>query len=457
MSSTNEVSRREFIGAASTAAVGAMVVPRHVLGGPGYQAPSDTLNIAGVGVGGVGTSKIEAMDSENIVALCDVDWDHAKEIFEEYPDANRYKDYRVMLEEEPDIDAVMIATPDHTHAVIAQRAMEMGRHVYVEKPLTYSVEEARTLHRTANANPELVTQMGNQGRSGPVSEPEDDEEEIEGGRRVIELIQGGAIGDVHTVHIWTDRPVGFWAQGVEAPDTPEPLPDTLAWDVFLGPAPYRPYHSAFHPFAWRGWLDYGVGALGDMGAHLMDYPMLALDLGYPSTVEVSSTPFNGVSYPTAMMAHYSFPREDAPPLEMKWYDGGLLPPRPSELPDDEELNPTGGVIYEGDEGKLMNDTYGENPRLLPEELHEEYDDLPQSLPRVEETHEMNFVNACKGEAEATSPFEEAAPLTETMLLGIVALRADVPHIEWDGDEGRITNDEDANKYLHREYRRGWTL
>ncbi len=441
--SSEGFSRRDFLGTATAAAFGAMVVPRHVLGGPGYQAPSDTLNIAAVGAGGMGTANLNNVASENVVALCDIDWQRAEESFNRFPKAARYRDFRVMLDEMDDaIDAVIVATPDHTHAVAASRAMKMGKHVYVQKPLTHSVHEARALRELAEETG-VVTQMGNQGHS------HDD------ARLVNEWIRAGVIGAVREVHVWTDRAAGWWPQGIEAPTAPEPLPDHVAWDLFLGPAPYRQYHSAYHPFAWRGWVDFGTGAIGDMGAHLLDHPVWAMELGYPETVECSSTPFNGVSYPTASLIHYTFPRDGEPTLPLTWYDGGLKPPKPAELGEDEEL-PSGGVLYIGDAGVLLHETYGQRPRLFPAELIEEAQTVEQTFPRIEVSHEMNWVQACKGEGEATCPFSYAAPLTETMLLGVVALKAGTK-IRWDGEAGRVTNVPEANEHLHRPYRGGWTL
>ncbi len=442
----DSLSRRSFVGRMALAGVGATIVPRHVLGGPGYQAPSDTLNIAGVGVGGVGGHKIRAMDSENIVALCDIDLHHAAEVFERYPDAEVYQDFRRMLDEQGDeIDGVMIATPDHTHAVIAYECMRRGKHVYIEKPLTWSIEEARILADQAR-DTGVVAAMGNQGHSG------DD------ARLVNEYIQDGAIGTVREVHAWTDRPI--WPQGIEKPDVLRRKPRHIDWDLFLGPAPEIPYDPAYHPFGWRGWFHFGTGALGDMGAHLVDHPCWALDLGYPDTVETRASAFNGVSWPVASMTYFTFPEKDGrAPVRLVWYDGGLQPPKPEELGDDETLDPMGGVIYIGDEGKLMHETYGENPRLLPDELMEDYGTPPERYPRIQdESHEMNWVRAIKGEEELSQDFGYAAQLTETMLLGVVSLRAGNRRIHWDGDRRRVTNLPEANEYLARQdVRDGWHL
>ena len=467
------VRRRDFLKTTAAAAAGFTIVPRHVLGA-GMIAPSDRLNIAGVGVGGMGRVNLTALSTENIVALCDVDWDYAggtlarlpaeiqeregqvkslgsdadrkemlqwiestRRLADQVPRARRYTDYREMLDKQKDIDAVMVATPDHMHAAIALAAMDLGKHVYVQKPLTWSVEEARKLAQKAAAS-KLATQMGNQGHSS------DD------ARLLNEYIWAGAIGDVHEVHVWTDRPLGYWPQAVPRPEpapaaaTPGgesrwdaealstkmaasmgsyPVPEKLAWDLFLGVAPYVPYHPVYHPFNWRGWVDWGVGPLGDMGAHLIDHAMWALDLGYPTSIETVSTPFNKVSYPAATVVYFEFPaRASRPPVRLTWYDGGLLPKKPEEI-GNEELDKTGGVLFIGTKGKLLCRTLGANPRLLPKTLHDSFGLPPQKLPRIATSHEMNWVEAAKGTAEASCPFDYAARLTEVMLLGIVSLRA----------------------------------
>ncbi|HEX2166019.1 MAG TPA: Gfo/Idh/MocA family oxidoreductase [Longimicrobiales bacterium] len=495
------MSRRQFVAAS---AAGAMIVPRHVLGGTGHIAPSAKLNIAIIGAGGMGMSNAENLTAENIVAICDVDFPYVERQLESkqkdgegkprekgialkdaFTKAVRYSDFRVMLEKQKDIDAVVIATPDHTHAVIADMAMKMGRHVYVQKPLTSTVHEARVLAQTARATG-VVTQMGNQGHS------------MDDARIINEWIQGGAIGPVHEVHIWTNRPI--WPQGIARPldfaalqaangsvngSVTEPrtswnsraiaqataaamaadyrVPDSLDWDLYLGPADV-PYHPIYHPFNWRGWVDFGVGALGDMAAHLLDHPYWALGLGYPTSVEATSTPFGGprdspATYPLAMTAHYEFPaRGIQPPVRVTWRDGGLMPPRHPMLPDDLELNREGGVMYIGEWGVLMHETYGRNPRLFPEERLEHAKAIPQTYERIPDDHETNWVRACKGETKTTSPFEYAAPLTEVMLLGIVALRAGQgKKIVFDPVAMRVTNDEEANRYLTREYRAGWSV
>jgi len=512
MSGNGTISRRGFLTSAAATGAALTIVPRHVLG-RGYTPPSDTLNIAGVGVGGMGRANLINLSSQNIVAMCDVDWGYAGKAMErldtditklkqrldqpapeptpgqppvefdrvkaqarlegmmklqaQVPKAKRYQDYREMFERQKEIDAVLVATADHMHATIASAAMDLGKHVYVQKPLTWCVAEARHLARRAKET-KVATQMGNQGHS------------LDDARLAVEYLQAGAIGEVREVHIWTNRPLGYWPQGVPRPEPLKegsdplgwsgrnvntrlaaaiagsyPVPDKLVWNLFLGVAPEMPYHPIYHPFNWRGWVDWGVGAIGDMGAHLIDHSMWALDLGFPTTVETVSTPFNGASYPLATQSFYEFPaRGSMPPVKLTWYDGGLLPPKPAEL-GDEELDKGGGALLVGSKGKLLHETYGLKPRLLPKSLHDSYGKPPQKLPRIpDEAHEMNWVNAAKGKTKASCPFEYAAKLTEVMLLGVVALRAG-KEIEYDGVAMRVTNVAAANDYLSRQYRQGW--
>ena len=523
---SRDYTRREFVGDTARAALGAMIVPRHVLGGRGYQAPSATLNVACVGIGGMGMQNMRRLLGENIVAICDVDFPYverslgrelrpaqgatgpsaeAEKLRDAYTKATKYDDFRQMLDKQKDIDAVIIATPDHLHAVIAMAAMQLGKHVYVQKPLTYSVYEARLLAKTARSTG-VVTQMGNQGHS------------MEGTRRINEIIASGVIGPVREAHVWTDRPVRYWAQGIPrpvSPNAPPPTPATATatatnatqpagpppppqwnmrtvdnavlkamaenpqspppgfnWDLFLGPAKEIPYHPAYHPFSWRGWVDFGVGAIGDMGAHLIDQVFWALNLTYPTSISASSTPWGGgaqnpATYPLATMVQYEFPERKAagrapaePPVKVYWYDGGLMPARPAFLPDDVTLprGDGGGGVFIGSKGILTYDTYGNNPRVYPESVAQAAERVPKTFPRIEVPHEVNFAQACKGEAKASSPFEYASALTETMLLGIVALRAGQgKKVLYDGANMQFTNAPDANQYLTREYRSGWAL
>ncbi|HTU99194.1 MAG TPA: Gfo/Idh/MocA family oxidoreductase [Luteitalea sp.] len=502
--------RRDFVRSAAIAAAGITIVPRHVLG-KGQTAPSDLVNVAGVGIGGMGRSNMTALASQNIVALCDIDWGFASKGYDGIPQqvaamekrlaeanpapsaeqkqnaltqitnlkllsekagkATRYVDYREMLEKQKDIDAVMIATPDHTHALIATAAMSMGKHVYVQKPLAWSVEECRALARKAE-DKKLVTQMGNQGHS------------TDNARLVNEYIQSGTIGEVREVHIWTNRPYAYWPQGIPRPapmkaadgnasqpwnlkhvmDTlgdalekvPHSVPDKLAWDLFLGPAPQVDYHPVYHPFNWRGWCDWGVGAIGDMGAHLIDHPFWALDLGYPTTVETQSTPYNKQTYPAATTTYYEFPaRGSMPPVRISWYDGGLLPPKVEDL-GEEEFDKGGGVLYVGSKGKLLHGTYAQNPRLLPKKFADSTPKPAEKFKRITTSHEMNWIEAIKGKAETTSPFSYAAKLTEVMLLGVVALNAG-KKIQYDGANMKIPNAPQAEQFLKRQFRQGWSL
>ncbi|MFL5519841.1 MAG: Gfo/Idh/MocA family protein [Gemmatimonadales bacterium] len=462
------ISRRTFVGESATMAA-AMIVPRHVLG-RGFRAPSDTLNVAIVGAGGMGMSNAEQLVSQNIVALCDVDFGYVERslvgrgkddegrprpeglaVQQQYAKARRYVDFREMLAQQKDIDAVVVATPDHLHAVIALAAMNAGKHVYVQKPLTWSVHEARVLQEAARRTG-VVTQMGNQGHSR------------EDSRRIIEWIRAGIIGPVHTVEAWTNRPI--WPQGVGRPVKPaDALPTGLRWDLYLGPVPEDvPWHQAYHPFNWRGWLDFGVGALGDMGAHLLDHPFWALELAPPISVEATSTPWGRadkvpVTYPSGMLVHYEFAgRGGQPPVKLSWYDGGLMPPRPAVLPDDVVFEREGGVIFVGERGILMHETYGANPRIWPLELMEEANAVPATLPRIATSHEMNWADACMQHGTACSPFEYAAPLTETMLLGIAALRSGQGRkLYYDDASMTFTNATEANPLLTREYRTGWAI
>ena len=501
--------RREFVADAGRATLGAMaaiaaplIVPSRVLG-RGQRAPSDRVNIAVVGFGGMGCQNALVLaQTDHIGALCDVDFAYSERILanksvdqhgkqpaeglklrEQFGRAKRYTDFREMLAKEKSLDAVVVATPDHLHAVIAKAAMDLGKHVYVQKPLTATVHEARVLRQCALANPKLVTQMGNQGHSS------------DGARLINEWIEAGIIGPVHEVHVWTNRPTVYWPQGLSRPTGVAPSevpgafgnpwtfrhvqevlgaamgsgnapPSGLDWEMYLGPiAENVAYHPIYHPFNWRGWLDFGSGALGDMGAHLIDHPFWALGLTYPLSIEATSTQWGTspqrvpVSYPVSTCVHYQFAaRGTQPPVKLSWFDGGIYPPRPDILPDDVELASEGGVIFIGEHGILLHDTYGANPRLYPQSLTAAAAVVPKGMPRIMWSHELNWTKAIRGEAKASSPIESAAQLTETMLLGLVALRAGQgKKVLYDGARGQITNIADANQYLTRDYRAGWAI
>ncbi len=442
------ISRRDLIrGSAAVAAI--TVVPAYVLGGPGRTPPSEKLNIAGIGVGGQGSWDLDNVSSENIVALCDVDWDRAADTFKRYPAARKYRDFRIMLEKEKGIDAVVVATPDHNHAVATIMAIKLGKHVYCEKPLTRTVHEARAVARAAR-QARVATQMGNQGMA------------FEGNRLINEWIWDGAIGQVYEVYAWSDRPTHngqlFWAQGTERPKETPPVPPTLDWDLWLGPAPYRPYHPAYVPFAWRGWWDFGSGGLGDMGIHNLAPVFSALKLGAPSSVYASSTLVYKETLPLACAVHYEFPaREDLPPVKLHWYDGGILPARPDELEETRELSAEDGLIFVGDKGKMYVEGWGGNsPRLIPEEKMKAYKLPPKTLPRSV-GHHKEWIAACKTGSATRSNFDFAGPLTEAVLLGTVCVRAGGKRLIWGSENMRITNLPEANEYLHYEYRPGWAL
>ncbi len=443
------ISRRSFIGKTAAATAGITIIPSGIISAKGRTAPSDKLNIAGIGVGGMGKRNLENVQSENIIALCDVDWNYSESAFKTFPKAKRYYDYRKMFDELGDsIDAVVIATPDHTHAVTAAHAMKLGKHVFLQKPLTHTVYESRYLTELANEK-KVVTQMGNQGNSG------------EGIRQICEWIWDGAIGEIKHVDAWTNRPI--WPQGLERPQEIIPVPDTLNWDLFLGPAEYRPFHPTYTPWNWRGWWDFGTGALGDMACHILDPVFKALKLQYPSAVQGSSTQVNTESPPVAEIVTYEFPsRADQgkvkmPEVTVKWYDGGLLPERPEELPEGETLgrDNSGGCIFYGSKGKLMCGCYAKDPILLPYSEMEHYQKPEKTIRRVETSHEMDWIRACKdgydnvfnNKTEPSSNFNYSGPLNEMVVMGVVAVRLqDLKRkLLWDGEKMEFTNIDPADK------------
>ena len=437
------LSRRAFLGTlgktSAAFAVAPLIVPRNVLGGPYFRAPSDTVNVACVGVGGMGKVNLANMNDMAVTGLCDVDLDFAAPVFNTWPKAARYQDYRRMFDEmSDDIDGVVIATPDHTHALITLAAMERGIHVYTQKPLTWSVWEARQLGLAAKRY-DVITQMGNQGRSS--NELYD----------IAEHIKGGTIGEVDEVHVWTNRPI--WPQGIDLPSVLKRKPDGIDWDLYLGPAADMAYDPAFHPFVWRGWVPFGTGALGDIAAHSFAFVATALDLGAPTTVETRSSAFNGHSYPVASTTFFEFPAHgERGPVRLAWYDGGFKPPRPEGLSDDEWLH-SNGTMYVGSKGTLLS--MG-GVRFMPGDLAE--NEVPRLYDRIAgESHENNWIRAIRGEENASSPFAFAAPLTETVLLGVVSLLAGNKKIHWDAENLRITNLPEANRHLRRTPREGWEL
>ncbi len=452
------IPRRDFMkGAVGVAAIS--VLPQRFFIGAAGASPNEKLNIAGIGIGGMGKNNIKKCEGENIVALCDVDQDYAGPIFEKYPQAKKYVDYREMLEKQKDIDAVIVATPDHTHAVIAMAAIKAGKHVYVQKPLAHSVNEARALTEAAREH-KVMTQMGNQGRSG------------DGTRMVCEWLWSGAIGNVTEVHAWTNRPV--WPQGVEMdrPKETPPVPATLDWDRWLGPAPYRPYHPVYLPDSWRAWWDFGTGSLGDLGCHLLDSVFWGLKLKYPTAVEGCISTYweefwkytepKNEMFPRSSIVRYKFPaREGMPEVKLNWYDGGLMPPRPDELEEGRKMgDDDGGVLFIGDKGKLICGCYGKSPRLIPEAAMKEFKKPEQTIPRIpegENGHEKDWIRACKDGNPASSNFDYSGPMSEMVLMGNLAVRFPNQRLLWDGIKMEVTNNKDANGYVSRTYREGWTL
>ncbi len=478
-----DFSRRSFIknaGAGLAAAAAFTIVPRSVLGGKGFVAPSDKLYIAGIGAGGKGESDIAGFaksPNAEIAYLCDVDDRRAAKSVTNFPKAKYYKDFRIMLEKEhKHIDAVSVSTPDHNHAVQAMAAMSLGKHVYVQKPMTHDIYEARMLTEAAKKY-KVVTQMGNQGSSG------------DGVRQLMDWYKAGAVGDVHTVYCWTNRPV--WPQGIAWPSTKGTVPKELDWDLWLGTAPYKDYVDKLVPFNWRGWWDYGTGALGDMGCHIIEPPFRVLGLKYPTDVTASvgsvyvdefKRGYFPESGPPSSYTQLTFPARDGKPaVKMHWMDGGIQPERPEELGPNEVMGDGGnGVLFIGTKGKMMCGTYGMYPSLLPTSKSAATV-VPQTIKRVPggaEGHYVQWVEACiagYGKMEVSSPFEIAGPLTETVLMGNLAIRsydirkpkADNPNqfdypgrnikLLWDGENMRITNFDEANQFVKREYRAGWKL
>ncbi|HMB90699.1 MAG TPA: Gfo/Idh/MocA family oxidoreductase [Rhodothermales bacterium] len=478
------ISRRSFI---KQAAIGSsiFIVPRHVLGGAGYTAPSDQLNLAAIGAGGKGASDIRHASvngRERVVALCDVDFSgSASESVEAFPEAKRYHDYRVMLDQEPDIDAVTISTPDHVHGPAAAFAMERGIHVYVQKPMTHNIREARLLTEMAREH-KIVSQMGNQGGSNPL----------------LDMVQGwvdsGVLGSISKVQVWTNRPV--WPQGyaMPAPD-PSQKPADLHWDLWLGPAASRPYVPNLHPFNWRGWWDFGTGALGDVGCHLIDIPFRTLGLKYPTDAECSvGTVYTQMWTPdyhpegcppsSFITLHFDATEKSKAPIEMTWSDGGIRPSHPDIIPADHDIggsNSQNGVMIIGEKGIIstnINDSSPLMPKLYLNDGTTEFGPETEENEEPEYGHQRKWVDACKAGFDSpehqalTSSFDYAGPMTETVLMGNLAIRSYMlrrenseGHMEyygrkkllWDGENMRITNLEEANQFVGRTYREGWVV
>lgn len=488
------ISRRSFLKTGAVAAAGLTIVPGSVLGKSfGYTAPSDKLNIAGIGVGGMGRRNLANMNTENIVALCDVDWHYADKTFKDYPKAKRFKDWRVMFDEMgKSIDAIMVATPDHTHAGVTAHAITLGKHCYTQKPLTHSVYESRLLTKLAKKY-KVATQMGNQGNS------------FDWCRQIAEWIQSGVIGDVYEVHCWTDRPI--WPQGLMKPNDTPKCPKTLDWDLWIGPAQKRPYNPVYTPWNWRGWWDFGTGAFGDMACHVLDPVYKSLKLGYPDRIQGRSTQINTESAPQSEVVEFRFPARDnlpkvaLPEVKVYWYDGGMLPQRPDLLPDGVDMmrDGLGGCIFVGTKDTLICDCGGFNSRLLSGRVPQVAPYLrriPNATGYFDGFHEQDWIRACKespeNRVEGTSNFAYSGPFNEMVLLGVLAIRLQGLNkkLMWDAQNMRFTNIsssdvlkivtsddfkvidghpyfdtkyaefnalEAANEYIRHTYREGWSL
>ncbi|HKJ79326.1 MAG TPA: Gfo/Idh/MocA family oxidoreductase [Prolixibacteraceae bacterium] len=459
-SNKKAVSRRSFIGTTAAAAAGISIIPSHAVAGLGHKAPSDKLNIVGVGIGGMGFANLKHLESENIVGLCDVDWKYSQRVFDYFPKAKKYKDWRVMYDEMgKNFDAVVIATADHTHAITAANAITMGKHVYVQKPLTHSVYESRLLTKLADKY-KVATQMGNQGASG------------EGVARASEILWSGAIGDVYRVDAFTDRPI--WPQGLNTPENGDWVPETLDWDLFTGPAEMKPFNHIYHPWNWRGWWDYGTGALGDMACHILHPVFEALKIGYPSKAQGSSSLLLNECAPVSQAVKLTFPdrgkvkKMKLPELEVNWFDGGIKPFLPEGWPAGKNPNKSGGgTFFYGSKGVMHAGCYGVDPEIIGGDIP----DVPKTERRVEEemglawnqgAHEMDWVRACKESPEnrvaPTSDFAEAGPFNEMVVMGVLAVRLQAlnKELEWDGENMEFTNVTD-NETIRTVIKDGFTI
>jgi len=492
-SNNSNIGRRNFIRGAASSIASFTIVPRAVLGGAGFVAPSDRITAACVGVGAQGTRVMMDFLKQpdmQIVAICDVnressdyvewwpnelrdkqralvgnnewgsDWkgptcgrDPARRLLEafyasqtksgQYRGCATFVDYRELLEKQKDLDAVIVGTPDHSHTVISAAAIKKRKHVYCQKPLTHSIFEARHIAElTRHARVATQVAVGNQAS--------------EATRLLCEWIWAGAIGPVREVHNWSMRP--FWPQGIERPAQSEAVPPALDWDLWLGPAPVRPYHHAYLPFVWRGWFDFGNGSLGDMGCYSLDTIFRVLKLGAPESVEATSTKAFAETFPAASIVYFDFPaRGEMPPVRLTWYDGGLKPPRPRDLEDGRRMSAEDneGLTFVGDGGTILCGFNGADPKLIPETKMQEFKQPPKTLPRSE-GNDREWIEHCKGGKPGGANFEFEGPITETLLLGNVALRAG-KKLRWSSAEMKVINEPDAQKYVRSDYRDGWTL
>ena len=472
MKKSNEgITRRQLLkGAAALTTAGAIfpqILPRRVVGGKGVTAPSETVNVAGIGVGSMGGYDIRASSRSGakIVALCDVDFGYAGPVADQFPDATRYNDFRRLLEKEKGIDAVIVGTPDHTHATISMAAMQLGKHVYCEKPLAHTMYEVRKMTQAAREYG-VATQLGNQGHS------------YESNREFCEVIWSGAIGEVREVHIVEAAFNYSRISDIPRVRDDHPVPKTLDWDLWLGPASYRKYNPMYHPGAWRCWRPFGSGMIGDFVCHIVDPVFTALDLGAPTSAVAEAGGYDpekhGDTFPQSSKVRFEFPaRGKRPPVTMYWYDGDrYAPPRPEELKAGEEFIPglgrsggaCGGLVV-GDKGKIVYASHGAAQwRILPESSMKEYmasrtrvaDPRGSGMPNNDAHHE-DFLQACKGWHPAGSNFGHGGPLTEIAMLGNIAQLMPGIELQWDAKNMMIPNHPEANQYLHYRYRDGWTL
>lgn len=440
------LSRRNFVGDIMVAGAAFSIVPRHVLG-RGFRAPSDTLNVACIGVGGMGANDVKGMSEHNLVAFADVDWNSADRTFQAYPKAKRYKDWRELLDKEgKSIDAVTVSTPDHSHAAAGMAALKLGKHTYIQKPLARTLGEVRALKAEAARRLKQATQMGNQGHAG------------EGIRQIREWVEAGAIGTVREVRCWTDRPI--WPQGMRRPSDAHNVPPTLDWNLWLGPAADRPYHPSYAPFNWRGWWDFGTGAMGDMACHIMDAAFWVNDLRYPTRITAESTRLFPETAPKSSRISYEFPaRNGRPPILVTWRDGSIYPPRPQDWPESKAWPfDDSGQLWIGDKGTLIAGTYGENPRLSNDEAHKALlaNKPAEVYPRTKGVYN-EWIDAIKGGTQPGSNFASyAGPLTEMIVLGNLAVRMGRT-LELDAETGAITNTTMPAELITPSYRPGWSL
>lgn len=439
------ISRRNFLKNSASIASAFTIVAPHVLGRKASAAPSDRLNLAIIGAGGRGGDTLGEFEDENIVALCDVDDKRAEKAFVRFEKAPKYKDFRVMLDKQTDIDAVTVSTPDHTHAVIAMAAIDRNKHVYVEKPLAHTIHEVRALTKAANEK-KVITQMGNQGHSF---------DEI---RKVCEWVWDGAIGPIHEVQAWFTRPYG---DGKARPTDTPPVPETLNWDLWLGPAADRPYNPAYIPGIWRSWFDFGTGVLGDWVCHILDPAFWALKLGAPQfvTARNGEGEFSPERFPLQSTIEYEFPaRENLPPVKVIWTFGKEMDIPQLKGVELDDWNSKAGAILIGEKGSIVHGSHGGgNPRIIPESRRKEYQDPPQTIPRIKGGHQRDWIRCCKEGKEAGSNFTTGGPLAELALLGVIAGTRNGEKLEWDSANTKFKNSEMANRLLQSDYRQGWTL